>query len=187
MQNNIAIEVISISSSITSRSGYRVLLREIGGNRKIQMIVGVSEAQAMVVSMEKIVTARPLTHNLMQNIINDFELSLKYIQIHKYEDGVYYANALLEDSFGNVKTFDCRPSDAISLALRMEKPMFVLEEIFETSNIKHLDLIEKEDQSTSQSLEHKSLHQLKELLSKAVKEENYEYASLIQDEINKRI
>lgn len=183
MQNNIAIEIVSISTSFSSRNGYRVLLREIGGSRKLQMIVGIAEAQAMVVSMEKIVTARPLTHHIFQNILTDFEIALKYIQIHRFEDGVYYTNVVFEDSFGNTKTFDCRPSDAICMALRLEKPMFVLEEVFDTSTFKHLDTVEKEEET---SLASKTLFQLKELLAKAVREENYELASTLQEEIKKR-
>ena len=119
--SNIPLEILSISTSFSSVNGYSVVLKEIGGNRKLQIIVGSSEAQALAISLEKIITSRPLTHHFLQVILNEFEISLKYVQIYKYEEGIYYAHAVLEDNFGHIKYIDCRPSDAICLALKMDK------------------------------------------------------------------
>ncbi len=184
MGSFVPIEIVSIATSFSNRNGYSVVMKEIGGNRKLQMIVGVAEAQSIVVSMEKIITSRPMTHHFLENIISEYGISLKNILIHTYEEGVYIANAMFDDGFGNVKAIDCRPSDAICIALRMEKPILVDESLFEISNEKP---IVKTDKTTeNKGFETLSLTQLHLLLSKAIESEDFETASLIQEEINKR-
>lgn len=184
MGSFVPIEIVSIATSFSNRNGYSVVMKEIGGNRKLQMIVGVAEAQSIVVSMEKIITSRPMTHHFLENIISEYGISLKNILIHTYEEGVYFANAMFDDGFGNVKAIDCRPSDAICIALRMEKPILVDESLFEISNEKP---IVKTDKTTeNKGFETLSLTQLHLLLSKAIESEDFETASLIQEEINKR-
>lgn len=185
--NNVALEIQSISTSFSSRSGYSVVLKEIGGSRKLQIIVGASEAQALAVALEKIITSRPLTHHFLQVILNEFEISLKYIQIYKYEEGIYYAHAVLEDNFGHIKYIDCRPSDAICLALKMEKPLLALEDVFDESTQKYLDLVEM-NQSAKGPLDLPQIEtsKLKAMLKEAIEKEDYETADKIQNELNKR-
>jgi bifunctional DNase/RNase len=134
--------------------------------------------------MEKIITSRPMTHHFLENIISEYGISLKNILIHKYEEGVYFANAMFDDGFGNVKAIDCRPSDAICIALRMDKPILVDENLFELSNEKPEVALSKNN--NPKGYENLSITQLQVLLSKAIESEDFETASLIQEEINKR-
>ncbi len=183
---HIPLEILSIATSFSSRSGYCVILKEIAGSRKLQMIVGAAEAQAIAVSLEKIITSRPLTHHFLQDILIEFGISLKYILIYKYEEGIYFANAVLEDSFGNIKNIDCRPSDAICIALKLEKPIMALESIFDESTMRYLDLIEapkKDELLDYTSIDSTSL---KKMLKEAIEKEQFEVAAQIQNELNKR-
>lgn len=184
--SHIPLEILSIATSFSSRNGYCIILKEIGGSRKLQMIVGASEAQAIAVSLEKIITSRPLTHQFIQSIIIEFGLSMKYILLHKYEEGVYYAQSVFEDSFGNIKMIDCRPSDAICMALKMEKPILAIEDIFDDSSIRFLDLVEAS--TSNETLDYSKIEssKLKKMLKEAIEKEQFEVAAQIQNELNKR-
>ena len=182
----IPLEIQSISTSFSTRNGYSVVLKEIGGSRKLQIIVGGAEAQAMAISSEKIITTRPLTHHFIQMILNDFEIGLKHILIYKYEDGVYYAHAVLEDNFGHIKYIDCRPSDAICLALKMEKPILAVEEVFEDIQQSYADKIEPAKSVSNQNLPQIETSRLKSMLKDAIAKEDYELAAKIQEELNRR-
>jgi uncharacterized protein len=185
--NNIALEVFSISASISSRTGFCLTLKEIGGSKKLQVIVSPSDAQAIAVSMERIVTPRPLTHHFIQTIISEFEISLKSVQIYKYEDGLYYAYSVFEDSFGNVKHIDCRTSDAVCLALKMDKPIFALEEVFDDASSRFLEPLEKVyEELDSKDLSTFSVTILTKMLKTAIDKEDYEQAGKIQSELNTR-
>ena len=153
----------------------------------MQIIVGGAEAQAMAISSEKIITTRPLTHHFIQMILNDFEIGLKHILIYKYEDGVYYAHAVLEDNFGHIKYIDCRPSDAICLALKMEKPILANEEVFEDIQQNYTDKLGQEVSPTkNQDLPQIETSRLKSMLKDAIVKEDYELAAKIQEELNRR-
>ncbi|MBL7789043.1 MAG: bifunctional nuclease family protein [Chitinophagales bacterium] len=183
----VPLEIQSISTSFSTRNGYNVVLKEIGGVRKFQIIVGGAEAQAMAISSEKIITTRPLTHHFVQMILNDFEIMLKHIVIYKYEDGVYYAHAVLEDNFGHIKYIDCRPSDAICLALKMEKPILAVEEVFEDIQQSYADKVEHPHKSSNnQDLAQIETSRLKSMLKEAIGREDYEMAAKIQEELNRR-
>lgn len=183
----VPLEIQSISTSFSTRNGYNVILKEIGGVRKLQIIVGGAEAQAMAISSEKIITTRPLTHHFIQMILNDFEIGLKHILIYKYEDGVYYAHAVLEDNFGHIKYIDCRPSDAICLALKMEKPIMAVEEVFEDIQQNYTDKVESEQRpSKNHDLPQIETSRLKSMLKDAIAKEDYELAAKIQEELNRR-
>ena len=163
-------------------------MKEIGGSRKLQIIVGGSEAQAMAISSEKIITSRPLTHYFIQMILNDFEIGLKHIIIYKYEDGVYYAHAVLEDHFGHVKYIDCRPSDAICLALKMDKPILAAEAVFEEIQQNYADKVDANTNlESNQELSKLESSQLKKMLKQAIEKEDYELAASIQGELNNRL
>lgn len=184
--SHIPLEILSIATSFSSRNGYCVILKEIGGDRKLQMVVGASEAQAIAISLEKIITTRPLTHHYIQNIIIEFGISLKYILLNKYDEGVYHALSVFEDSFGNTKMIDCRPSDAISMALKMDKPILAINDIFDESSMRFLDLVEAP--SKNELLDYTKIEssKLKKMLKEAIEKEQFEVAAQIQNELNKR-
>jgi len=183
----IPLEIQSISTSFSTRNGYNVVLKEIGGSRKLQIVVGGAEAQAMAISSEKIITTRPLTHHFIQMILNDFEIGMKHILIYKYEDGVYFAHAVFEDNFGHIKYIDCRPSDAICLALKMEKPIMAVEDIFEDIQQNYAHKVEHEQKpSKNVDLPNVETSRLKSMLKDAIGKEDYELAAKIQEELNRR-
>lgn len=185
--SNIPLEIQSIATSFSTRNGYSVVLKEIGGQRKLQIIIGASEAQALAIAMEKIITTRPLTHHFVQLLLNEFEIALKFVQIYKYEEGVYYAHAVLEDNFGHIKYIDCRPSDALALALKMDKPIMALEEIFDESTQKYSNLVEAENKPKHpQDISQLDIVKLKKMLKEAIEREDYELAAKIQTELNRR-
>lgn len=184
--SHIPLEILSIATSFSSRNGYCVILKEIGGNRRLQMIVGASEAQGIAVSLEKIITSRPLTHHFIQDIVNEFGISLKYVLLNKYEDGVYHAQSVFEDSFGNTKMIDCRPSDALCIALKMEKPILAVEHIFDESSMRFLDLVEAPKKDDLLDYAKIESSKLKKMLKEAIEKEQFEVAAQIQNELNKR-
>jgi len=150
------------------------------------MIVGNSEAQSIAIALEKIITSRPMTHHFIQEILQEFALSLKFILIYKYEEGIYYAHAVLEDAFGNIKMIDCRPSDALCLALKMEKPILAVEEIFEDSTMRYIDLVETPAQTEVVDYGKISTSKLRTMLKEAIEKEQFEIAAQIQTELNRR-
>lgn len=182
----IPLEILSIATSFSSRTGYSIVLKEIGGDRKLQMIVGSNEAQNIAISVERIVTSRPMTHGFIQSLINEYSISLKYILIYKFEQGVYYAHALFEDAFGTQKIIDCRPSDAICLALKMEKPILAVPEVFDESSIRYLDLVEDSKESKDNDYSKYDVARLKKQLKEAIDNEQFELAAIIQSELNRR-
>lgn len=185
--NNIPLEIHSISASFTSRNGYVVVLKEIGGNRKLQVIIGANEAQALAITLEKIITTRPLTHHFIQIVLNEFEITLKYVQLYKYEEGVYYAHAVLEDNFGNLKHIDCRPSDALSIALKMDKPIFALEDVFEDATQKFSSFVEVDQKPKhTEDLSQLDRSKLQKMLQEAISKEDFELAAKIQKELEQR-
>lgn len=184
MSSHIPVEIQSISTSTTNRSGYSLVLKEVGGNRKIQMIVGTAEAQNIVVALERIVTSRPMTHQFIQSMMSEYSLMLKYILIYKYEEGIFYAKTVCEDSFATIKEIDCRPSDAICMALRLEKPILVLEEVFVDNSMRYLE--PTDSVNTSENLEIVDTNQLQIMLNQAIENEQFELAAQIKNEINNR-
>jgi len=195
MTNNIALEIVSIAGSFSTRNGYNMILKEIGGKRKLQIIIGTVEAQSIVVAMQKIMTSRPMTHEFMQSVLTQFDIQLKFVKIYKYEEGVFYSYAIFEDASGTVHEFDCRTSDAIALALRYDRPILTNEQLFQDSHhtiesSKHSsqdmehDLNEPED---SLELSKMDIPSLQVELKKAVDQEDFERASMIQAELNKRV
>lgn len=182
----VPIELISIATSFSNKSGYCIILKEIGGVRKLQMIVGTSEAQALAVYLEKIITIRPLTHHFLSSILNEFEVELNKVVIYDYNEGIYYCKAYLQDSFGNEKEVDCRPSDAICLALKMNKPIFANLEIFDSTNQKFIEKTMEEKKTIPMGLQDMSMKDLNKLLSKAIEDENFERAEEIKKEIDSR-
>lgn len=92
----IPIELVSIATSFSTKNGYCLILKEIGGDRKIQMVVGTSEAQSLAVYLEKIITIRPLTHHFINTVIDEFEIKMDKVLIYKYEDGIFFSKPFLK-------------------------------------------------------------------------------------------
>jgi bifunctional DNase/RNase len=198
--SKIKLNVLGISYSQTQTGAYALVLAEENGKRRIPIIVGGFEAQAIAIQLEGLKPPRPLTHDLFLNFARTFKVNLLEVTVYKLEEGVFYSK-LTCDNGRQIIEIDARTSDAIALALRFKCPIYTTEEIMRKSGI-ILDF-EKETQPRSKSepvarkmrveddipneeLNKISSQELKALLDEAIKEENYERASLIRDEINRR-
>ena len=200
--SKIKLNVLGISYSQTQTGAYALVLTEEHGERRIPIIIGGFEAQAIAIQLEGLKPPRPLTHDLFLNFSMSFGITLTEVNIHRLEEGVFYSK-LICNSGGKDITIDARTSDAIALALRFKCPIYTTEEILQKSGIV-IDIQEKGEKKTAKSepldIEKKEplvslggdkykkldIHVLEELLEEAVKNEEYEKASMIRDEIEKR-
>jgi len=201
----IKLNVLGISYSQTQSGAYALVLSEEEGSRRIPIIVGGFEAQAIAIELEGLEPPRPLTHDLFRNFSEAYGIRILEVNIHKLEDGVFFANILC-DNGDRQMTLDARTSDAIALALRFKCPIYTTEEIVEKAGIV-LDFEkgtglekaevneEKENEPAPEkskkrpilpNLSESSMEELKSLLADAVSKEDYERASEIRDEINRR-
>jgi hypothetical protein len=200
--NLIQLTIKGISYSQTQSGAYALVLTEINGNRTLPIIIGAFEAQAITIALEKeIKPPRPLTHDLFKNFAEEFDVRFEKAIIHKLLDGVFYSSLICKKDSED-KKIDARTSDAIALAIRFKAPIYTTEEIIEKAGIYlksetvHLEdtemevdaLLEDEggENLPDQSLKHLSLKELNTQLDQAIKNEQYEVAALIRDEINKR-
>ena len=203
----IKLNVLGISYSQTQSGAYALVLSEEEGNRRIPIIVGGFEAQAIAIELEGLTPPRPLTHDLFKKFADSYGIRLLEVNIHKLDEGVFFANILCDNGDHQV-TLDARTSDAIALALRFHCPIYTTEEIVEKAGIvldfeKGTGLEDPREGGTSEEIEQKpersvkrtiypglsdnSLEELKVLLAEAVANEDYEKASEIRDEINRQV
>lgn len=201
MSNKVRLNVLGISYSQTQTGAYALVLAEEEGNRRIPIIVGGFEAQAIAIQLEGLKPARPLTHDLFYNFANTFSVKLLEVNVHKLEEGVFYSKLTCFDGQTTVE-IDSRTSDAIALALRFKCPIFTTEDIltkagiiidFEQENeedqeeeVEDLEFEPKTEKFDISTLSSVSIEELNKLLGEAIKEEDYERASQIRDEINRR-
>ncbi|MBN2484489.1 MAG: bifunctional nuclease family protein [Bacteroidales bacterium] len=197
----VRLNVLGISYSQTQTGAYALVLAEENGNRRIPIIVGGFEAQAIAIQLEGLKPARPLTHDLFFNFASTYGISLLEINIHKLEEGVFYSQLTCFDGKSKVE-IDSRTSDAIALALRFKCPIYTTEDILTKAGIiidfehdpdkvsddetDEFDVDEDIDETANEELSSLNLEELKRILEEAVRDENYERASQIRDEINRR-
>jgi bifunctional DNase/RNase len=166
----------------TAASRFVVILKDEKQNRWLPIVVGSTEAQAIALQLEKIVPPRPLTHDLMKNLLESVDVNISRIVVNELRENTYFAVIGLQKN-GDSKSIDARPSDAIALALRVNAPIFVDEDVMQKASITerdaHIDDIE-DDYSPGDRLE-----QLNVDLRNAVQDERYEDAAKIRDEIKK--
>ena len=174
--DEIELKVHDMSSTLQPADAYALVLEEVNGNRKLPIIIGSLEAQAMMGYK----MPRPLTHDLFLTVTKELGTALKKVLIYKVKDGVYYSYLFLEKE-GEVFKIDSRTSDAIALAMRCGCPVYTTDEIMESEQLHEVG-------STAFSVNVNTVDvvMLKEALSKAIEEENYEQASRLRDEIKRR-
>ncbi|MFO7369667.1 MAG: bifunctional nuclease family protein [Bacteroidales bacterium] len=200
--NKVKLNVLGISYSQTQTGAYALVLAEENGRRRIPIIVGGFEAQAIAIQLEGLKPPRPLTHDLFLNFAHTFNIDLLEITVYKLEEGVFYSK-LTCDNGQRIIEIDARTSDAIALALRFKCPIYTTEDILKKAGIildfeKEAALqpnadpvspprnITVQDTSFTDELKHNNIQELQDMLNAAISAEDYEKASLIRDEINKR-
>ncbi len=190
----IELEIVALSHSVTQSHNYAVVLGEIEGQRRLPIVIGGFEAQAIAVAMERMKPNRPLTHDLFKNTMDSFNVQLKEIVINNLLDGIFYAKLVCLKE-GEIYEVDSRTSDAIAMAVRFECPIFTFgfimdeagvlienpeEELGETTTPK------KRPRKTKTTIDSMSLTDLNKELDDVLAKEDYERAAKIRDEINKR-
>jgi len=194
MKNKIRLNIVGLSVSQTQSGAYALVLSEENGARRIPIIIGPVEAQAIAIQLEGLKPPRPLTHDLIKNVALAFEIALLEVIIYKLEEGIFYSELLCEMNGKEVR-IDSRTSDAVALALRFRCPIYTTEDILLKAGI----ILETDDENSpvrtqasetkepsSQAYENYTLDELNQLLEEAVRNEDYEKASVIRDEISHR-
>ncbi len=187
------LEIIGLSYTQSQSGAYALILGEIDGERRLPIIIGGLEAQAIAIAIEHIKPSRPLTHDLLKNFADCFEIILKEIIIYKFFEGVFYSNLICVHNLKEV-IIDSRTSDAIALAIRFNCPIFTYEPILVSAGVilkpeierNPQDSINIEVQNKQKEFENISLIELEEMLEEAIREEDFEIASRLRDEIFRR-
>ena len=171
-------QVIKISY-FRSKKSYAVVLKEISGNRRLPIMLGSYEAQAIAIAMESIDTQRPLTHDLLINALQGLGFSLKNVAIERCEEDIFFSTINIVSPSLIEKHIDSRPSDAIILALKLHCPIFVNELLLDNINKNQLAILD-DDQNIIQSTK---IESLEKQLQKAIDREDYEIAAKLRDKI----
>jgi bifunctional DNase/RNase len=184
-------EILGLSTSPSSGGAYALILNEADGNRRLPIIIGTFEAQAIALELEHIKPPRPMTHDLLKNIIQNLDAEVKEVYINDLTEGTFYAQIIYEIN-GETREQDARPSDAIALAIRFDAPIFVdvsvLDEAGIESEASDSGEVDEGAGSLSEAQESEGMTRLDELeqdLQTAIETENYEKAAKIRDEIKK--
>jgi uncharacterized protein len=175
--------IVALSSSESQPGNYVLILEDLDQQRRIPIIIGMPEAQAIAVAMEQMIPARPMTHDLMKNVIDTLQGVLKEVVIHTLLDGVFHARLMMEKYDGSLLEIDARASDGIALAVRCGVPVYSYENVILEAGILADSLSGRQ---IGGSLAKYSLAELEALLEKVIAKEDYESASKIKDFIDKR-
>ncbi len=192
----IKLDIVGLSYSQTQSGAYALVLGEINGRRRLPIIIGGFEAQAIAIEIEKMTPSRPLTHDLFKSLAGTYHINIQEVIIYNLVDGIFYAKLICSDGKKNSE-IDARTSDAIALAVRFDCPIYTYEFILATAGIViegnefvFLENIEPQTEekaaSTSISYSSQTEEELKAKLKEALAEEAYERAAKIRDELSRR-
>lgn len=167
-----------------------MVLGEINGSRKLPIVIGGAEAQAIAIEIEKMKASRPLTHDLFKTTLETYDIHVNEVIIYNMVEGVFFAKLLCEGG-EKVKEIDCRPSDAVALAYRFGCPVYCAEEVLKMAGIGENEIAESSEEGEVSKVQkpkrkQKSLELLEKDLLKAIAREDYERASRLRDEIEQR-
>ena len=202
--DKIKLEILGLSSSQSQSGSFALVLGETEGNRRLRIIIGMFEAQAIAIEIEKIIPNRPMTHDLFKSFAHSFDYQVDEIIISDLKEGVFFAKIICSNGSKNIEV-DARPSDAIAIGLRFDAPIYTYETILAEAGIVLTDEneddiaeIKSELKSSSSSsgkksvseqvddLKNHSVDKLNELLNNAIEKEDYERAAKIRDELSRR-
>jgi uncharacterized protein len=190
----IKLEILGLSPSQAQQGSFALVLGETYGNRRLPIVIGMFEAQAIAIEIEKIQPNRPMTHDLFKSFAKAFNYGVKEIMISDLREGIFFARVECSDGIREANV-DARPSDAIAIALRFDVPIYTTERIMdeagiETNNSSDDEIEELESPSKSlpfsEQIKNMSVDELNGFLSDALANEEYEKAAKIRDEIGRR-
>lgn len=192
----IPLDIVALSHSVTQSHNYAVVLGEQDGPRRLPIVIGGFEAQAIAVAMERMVPNRPLTHDLFKNTLETLNIDLKEVIINNLLDGIFYARLIVEKN-GEMIEIDSRTSDALAMAVRFNCPIFTYEFILDAAGVILEDSDEQQGAAApkkkpgrkkkkEKALSAYSVDELNNLLTEVLNQENYEKAAEIRDEITRR-
>jgi bifunctional DNase/RNase len=187
----IELEIVALSHSITQTHSYAVVLGEVNGLRRLPIVIGGFEAQAIAVALERMQPSRPLTHDLMKNFMLAFNIELHEIIINDLQEGIFYSKLVCSTEHDTVE-IDSRTSDAVALAVRFGCPIYTYDNILDSAGIlmedddKKKKVVVSHSDATSDDLKNLSLADLESLLKEVLEQEDYIKAASIRDEIKAR-
>lgn len=194
----IELEIVALSHSITQTHSYAVVLGEVNGLRRLPIVIGGFEAQAIAVALEKMQPSRPLTHDLVKNFMNAFAIDLHEIIICDLQEGIFYSKLVCSSEHDTIE-IDSRTSDALALAVRFGCPIYTYENILESAGILMEDtgtgkkkkakqevVVEETGSTGNEDLKTMTVEELDVLLNEVLESEDYIRAIAIRDEINSR-
>ncbi len=199
--NKIQVDILGLSTSQASNGAYALILQENEGMRRLPIVIGAFEAQAIALEMEGVKPPRPMTHDLLKTVIEALGATLVEVVINDLQDGTFYAQLILDSTGVEI---DSRPSDAIALAVRFNVPIFVTQEVFDEAGFlpenaeseaeteeeaefesEDISISEVKDEPNEDRRPSSRIDILQAELEKAIKKEDYETAAVLRDEINK--
>ncbi len=207
--DKIKLDILGLSSSQSQSGSFALVLGEENGNRRLPIIIGMFEAQAIAIEIEKVVPNRPMTHDLFKSFAGAFNYSVEEILISDLKEGVFFSKIVCSDGIRQVE-IDARPSDAIAIGIRFDVPIYTYESILSEAGIVLNEFNDDEDDeeedddmdasdedalvekevtkvsSSDDSIKNYSIEQLRVMLDDAIQKEDYEKAAKIRDELNKR-
>jgi uncharacterized protein len=200
--DKIKLEILGLSSSQSQSGSFALVLGEVEGNRRLPIIIGMFEAQAIAIEIEKIIPNRPMTHDLFKSFATAFDYKVQEVVISDLKEGVFFAKIICSNGDKQVE-IDARPSDAIAIGLRFSVPFFTNESILSEAGIvlseeseeesiepaeapKKSAETKKQPKPLSDQLKDYSIDNLQKMLDEALNNEDYEKAAKIRDEINRR-
>ncbi|SEQ07221.1 bifunctional nuclease family protein [Neolewinella agarilytica] len=194
--NKIELQVMAISRSVTQSANYAVVLGELSGPRRLPVIIGSTEAQAIAIAIEGMQGQRPLTHDLFKNTLETLRTELREVIISDLREGIFFARLVL-DRDGEIIEVDSRTSDALALATRFECPIYTYENILESAGIvlegdeeadedDNMEMADRQPEKQKDTLSSFNVGELNHMLEEVLSQENYERAAEIRDELNRR-
>lgn len=198
MEKLVELEILGLSSNHSQSGSFTLIMGEVDGVRRLPIVIGMFEAQAIAIEIEKIIPNRPMTHDLFKSFSDSFQFEIDKVVISDMKEGVFYAKIHSKSELASVE-IDSRPSDAIAIAVRFGCSIFCSEKVLSEAGIEFTEEEKREEsKKPSKSVASKgaapkentlkdfSLDKLNTLLDKAIGDEDYEKAARIRDEINKR-
>lgn len=188
--DKIELIVLGISASTASNNAFALILKESSGDRRLPIIIGAFEAQAIALEIEGIITPRPMTHDLMKKIILDLNEEIEEVYINDIQEGTFFSKLILKNSGVEI---DARPSDAIAMAVRFNCPIFIDAYILEENAVDSTDDFEDDQKDSIKNTASEDLvgqpklQQMQNMLEKAIQNEDYELAANLRDKIKRML